>query len=180
VLSDLQRYKLPRLFAAYDADDNGAIELKDFDRLLHQFAAFRGWNEGSPPYERLRSGLVNRWHHMRKFADRDGDGSVNLEEWLAYMDAVIDDPVAYEAELYGVAGAVFSVFDLDDDNALSTEELRALYRAMGLGPTTEKAMYERLGMGPGGRITKHRFLDLFDEFLTSPDPEAPGNWLFGG
>jgi hypothetical protein len=51
---------------------------------------------------------------------------------------------------------------------------------MGLGPVIDKSTYERLEMGPGGRMTMDRFLDLFEDFLTSSDPGAPGNWLFGG
>jgi len=180
VLSDLQRYKLPRMFAAYDADGNGEVELRDFERLLHQFAAFRGWRPGSPPYEELHEALVDRWEHMRRFADADRDGSVSLSEWLAYMDTVLDDHRKFETELQGMAATVFNVFDVDDDEALSTEELRALYRGLGLGPDTGKVMYDRLEMGPTGRMTWDRFLDLFEEFLTSPDPGAPGNWLFGG
>ena len=34
--------------------------------------------------------------------------------------------------------------------------------------------------GEAGLAGRTVFLDLFDEFLTSPDPGAPGNWLFGG
>lgn len=179
MLSDLQRHKLPRLFAAYDADGNGEVEQRDFERLLHQFAAFRNWAPGSQPYQDLESSLRSRWDHMREFADADRDGSVSLSEWLAYMDTVLDDYRTFETELEGMADTVFNVFDVDDDEALSTEELRALYRGLGLGPDTAKAMYERLEMGPGTRMTWNRFLDLFEDFLTSPDPGAPGNWLFG-
>ena len=180
MLSDLQKRKLPRLFATYDADGNGRIDLLDFDRLLHQFAAFRGWTPGMAPYEDLRARLVHRWERMQRYADRNSDGSVTLSEWMAYMEAVLEDDAAYEAELAGVAGAVFGVFDLDADDALTTEELRALYRGLGLGPAHIKELYERLGMGTGDRMTKERFLDLLDDFLTSPDPDEPGNWLFGG
>lgn len=179
MLSDLQRYKLPRLFAAYDADGDGKVELRDFERLLHQFAAFRGWRQGSEEYAELHRSLLGRWEHMRRFADADHDGNVSLDEWLAYMETVLDDARAYETEMEGMAEAVFRVFDVDGDEALSIEELRALYRGLGLGPVTSKVMHERLEMGPGGRMTWNRFLDLFDEFLTSTDPSDPGNWLFG-
>lgn len=179
MLSDLQRYKLPRLFAAFDADGNGVVELRDFERLLDRFAAFRGWKEGTPRHQELRASLSSRWSHLLKYVDVDASGTVTQAEWLAYIDAVIDDHRAYEIELDGVADLIFDVFDLDEDDALSTEELQALYRGLGLGAPTAKAMYERLEMGSDDRMTKHRFVDLLDEFLSSPDPGDPGNWLFG-
>jgi Ca2+-binding EF-hand superfamily protein len=180
VLSDLQRYKLPRLFAAYDADGNGKVEQRDFERLLTQFAAFRGWTTGSKEYADLHASLMSRWDHMRTFADVDSGGSVTLAEWMAYMETVLDDERAYETEMEGMADTVFNVFDVNGDEALSDEELRALYRGLGLGPASSKVLHEQLEMGAGARLTWNHFLDLFDEFLTSPDPGAPGNWLFGG
>lgn len=59
-------------------------------------------------------------------------------------------------------------------------DLQALYRGLGLGPATARTLYERLEMAPGARMTEDRFLDLFEQFLTSPDAGARGNWLFGG
>lgn len=180
MLSDLQLHKLPQLFAAYDADGDGVIQLRDFQQLLDQFAAFRDWKPGSPQYQQLQDRLHSRWKHMQTFADEDDDGRVTLTEWLAYIEAVLHDPDAFEVELAGVAGAVFGVFDVDGDGAISSEELRALYRGLGLGLGNAEAMWQRLDMEPGERMTKERFLDLFEDFLTSPDAEAPGNWLFGG
>ncbi|NEP28761.1 MAG: hypothetical protein F6K49_45090, partial [Moorea sp. SIO3I6] len=54
-----------------------------------------------------------------------------LEEWLVYIENVLNDPGAYEAEIRGIASFVFSIFDTNGDEQLDLEEYRQVYRAAG-------------------------------------------------
>ncbi|NET03476.1 MAG: hypothetical protein F6K16_01800 [Symploca sp. SIO2B6] len=179
MLSQLQKQKLPRLFAKYDADKNGFIEQADFERFLKTYSQFRGWTPDSPEYNSFQSKLTSRWNSMQKYADTNRDDKISLDEWLVYIDNVLNDQEAYEAQLHGIAAFAFSVFDINGDNQLSLEEYRQFYKAGGLGENEANEIFRRLNLSDDDSISKEKYLELIDQFFRSEDPEAPGNFLFG-
>src|SRR5687768_5179165 len=90
MLTAVQRHKLPRLFAMYDADHNGVLELADFERLLKAYTGVREWQPGDPNYDTLQSRLMARWKRMLHHADANRDNRITLAEWLTYMDDALN------------------------------------------------------------------------------------------
>jgi juvenile hormone diol kinase len=179
MINATQQKTLPRLFKMYDADRNGYIEMRDFERLLDSVTSVRNWKPGSEGYDSLKKRLTARYEHMQQFADTNRDGRISQAEWLAYIDSVINDPKAYEAELGGVAGFVFGLFDRDNDGKLTLDEYKQWFRAHGLNEQDASRMFDRLNLSHDGHISKDQFSKLIDEFFMGQNPDAPGNYVFG-
>ncbi|WP_149030787.1 MULTISPECIES: EF-hand domain-containing protein [Moorena] len=178
MLSELQKQRLPRLFAMYDADNNGFIESADFDQFLKSYSQFRSWAPGSPQYDSIQSKLTSRWNTMQKFADTNGDNKISLDEWLVYMDNILNDPEAYEAQLHGIAALAFSVFDVDGNEQLDLEEYKQYFRVHNLDENSAKEVFKRLNLNDDDYISKEKHMELIDQFFRSDDSESPGNLLF--
>ncbi|NEP49144.1 MAG: hypothetical protein F6K65_10085 [Moorea sp. SIO3C2] len=179
MLTELQKQKFPRLFEMYDADNNGFIEQADFERFLETYSQLRSWEPGSPNYNSFQSKLMSRWDSMQKFADTNRDNRISLEEWLVYIENILNDQDAYEAEIKGIAGFVFSVFDTNGDEQLDLEEYRQWYRTASLDENYANEVFKRLNLKDDESISKEKHIELIDEFFRSEDPEAPGNFVFG-
>lgn len=179
MLSELQKQKLPRLFAMYDADNSGSIEQVDFEQLLKSYSQVRNWTPESPEYNSLQSKLVSRWESMQKVTDTNSDNKISLDEWLVYIDNLLNDSQAYEAEVNGIAAFVFSVFDVDGNEQLSLEEYRQLYKAEDLDENNANEIFKQLKLKDEDSISKEQYLELVNQFFRSEDPEAPGNLVFG-
>ncbi|NEO93010.1 MAG: hypothetical protein F6K56_23390 [Moorea sp. SIO3G5] len=179
MLTEFQKQKLPRLFEMYDADNNGFIEQADFERFLETYSQLRSWEPGSPNYNSFQSKLMSRWDSMQKFADTNRDNRISLEEWLKYIENILKDQGVYEAEIRGIAGFVFSVFDTNGDDQLDLEEYRQFYRTSGHDENMANEVFKRLNFKDDDSITKEKHIELIDQFFYSEDPEAPGNFIFG-
>jgi juvenile hormone diol kinase len=179
MLTEFQKEKLPRLFAVYDADANGFVEREDFVRLTQSFAQARGWEPGDEEYDALEARLLSRWQSMRQFADADHDDRVSLDEWLAYVDDMLDSEDAYEAEVQKIARSTFGVFDRDGDGKLDLAEYQEGYRSLGLDEALASDVFRRLDLDYDGYISKSEHLTLVDQFFRSQNPHSPGNWVFG-
>jgi juvenile hormone diol kinase len=179
MLTELQKRKLRRLFKFYDSNGNGFIEAADFDLIHTRFCQAAGWERGSASYERLRAGLSNRWKRIQAHADTNRDNRVSLEEWLSYVDQMLQSDEAYEAEVKGIASMAFQAFDRNRDERIDLEEYRGLHRAHGLDAATAEELFRDLDLNRDGFISHDEYLHLIGQFYKSEDPGAPGNRLFG-
>ena len=55
MLSELRAKKLTKLFAMYNAHNRGALQLLDFELIVHKLAELRGWRTGQTEYDSLLS-----------------------------------------------------------------------------------------------------------------------------
>ena len=179
MLTDLQRQKLTRYFRVYDVDDNGTISLPDFERVVENVRALYGVDETSPVHVGLRDGYLLRWSALAESADKDHNGGVELDEWLAYWADVIHDDARYEVEVASVTQRLFEVFDTDLDGVLGSDEFCNFYGVYGLKSALARQVFMDLDADGDGRVTRQELLDMAHEFYRSDDPDAPGNRLFG-
>ncbi|MDH3424099.1 MAG: EF-hand domain-containing protein, partial [Gemmatimonadota bacterium] len=91
MLTDLQTKKLTRYFQIYDIDDDGQIDEADFERIVENVRTLHGAAESSSAYDLLRAAYSTLWNGLRSSADADGDGGVDLDEWLAYWQIALED-----------------------------------------------------------------------------------------
>ncbi len=179
MLSDLQQKKLTRYFRVYDVDDDGRLARPDFERVVENVRALYGVDEESSTHRRLRDGYLVRWESLRKSADADRDGGVDLVEWLAWWDEVLSDEERYEGEVAVVTRTLFDIFDTDGDGVLGPDEFCNFYGVYGLDSAMARQVFAALDMDGDGTVTRHELVAMAHEFYRSDDPDAPGNRLFG-
>lgn len=179
MLTDLQRRKLTRYFRVYDIDDDGRIGLADFERVVENVRILHGLPSGSPAHRALRDAYLRRWEALRLSADTDGDGGVDLDEWLASWDGVLRSDDRYEVEVATVVRRLLELFDTDEDGVLGPREFADFFGIYGLSTDLAHSTFARLDADGDGMITRAELLEISHEFYRGNDPDAPGNHLYG-
>lgn len=179
MLSDLQTKKLTRYFQVYDIDDDGRIDAADFERVVENVRVLRGSDDRSSDYRSLREAYMGRWEALKSSADGDGDGGVDIDEWLAYWQLALEDDARYEAEATAITDRLFSVFDLDEDDRIGPAEFADFYGVFGLGTDLAATVFDTLDSDGDGVITRDELLEISRQFYRGDDVAAAGNVLFG-
>ena len=179
MLSDLKKRKLTRYFRVCDVDDDSRVSRPDFERVVENVRMLHGVDDNSPGHRALRDGYLRRWEGIRASADADSDGSVDLDEWLAYWDAVLADEGRYQAEIAQVTDQLFELFDSDADGALDADEFCNFYGVHGLKSDLAREVFADLDLDGDGVVTREELMEMAHQFYRSDDPDAPGNRLFG-
>lgn len=179
MLSDLQKSKIQNLFHMFDTDINGMIEKSDIVRIINTCSARFGWERGGLDYKEFETHFLSMWAGMVKRADKNQDQQVSLQEFLDFYSDLLDSPEEYQVVLGGLGGAIFGTFDVNFDGELTLGEYKEFYAAMGLSTGFATTIFARLDLNTNGRISIRELTILLDEFFSSQDPNAPGNFLFG-
>lgn len=179
MLSDLQTKKLTRYFEVYDIDDDGRIGTADFERILENVRLLHGEGATSAAYEALREAYMRLWSGLLAAADHDGDGGVDLDEWLGYWQLTLEDDRRYEEEVSRLADRLFAVFDLDEDGSIGAAEFIDFYGVFGLPVDLAESVFVELDADGDGEISRSELLAISREFYRGDDAEAPANFLFG-
>jgi Ca2+-binding EF-hand superfamily protein len=172
MLSPLQKQKLTRYFRVYDIDDDGTLGRPDFDRVLENLRVLHGLSDGAPRWTALRQAYLDRWEAVRRSADVDEDGGVDLTEWLAYWADLLADGARYQAEVSSLVDRLYALFDTDEDGVIGADEFCDFYGAFGLRAELAREVFHGLDRDGNGSISR-------SEFYRSDDPGAPGNQLYG-
>jgi hypothetical protein len=180
----LDRYN--SLFRFYDRQNTGVLTLgEDFAPAARRIE--ERWRGTTPPFPNLLQVLLSTYAHEQQRRDRDGDGCVNLEEFLASHEAVLAayraNPEQSRAFIERAAGGFFDVLDLDGDGALEIADLEAFAAAYGHSGEGIAAnlniMLAELGLPPE-RLPRQAFLTLVEQYWFDASPTTPGRRLFGG
>lgn len=122
---------------------------------------------------------MGRWERLRSIADGDRDGSVDLDEWLAYWQLTLADDARYEHEVEALTDRLFTVFDLDEDDQIGPSEFSDFYGVFGLAVSLAQTVFVELDTNGDGVITRSELLEISRQFYRGDDVEAAGNVLFG-
>lgn len=179
MLTDLQRRKLTRYFRVYDIDDDGRIAAADFERVVENVRILHGLDTTSPAHRALRDAYLHRWAALRESADHDGDGGIDLDEWLAYWADVIRSDERYEVEVATTVRRMLELFDTDEDGVLRPPEFADFFGIYGLGADLARSTFEDLDADGDGVITRSELVEIGHEFYRGDDPDAPANRLYG-
>ena len=179
MLTELQKKKLPNLFKFYDADGNGYIEAADFDAIHATFCQEAGWEKGSPQFEMLKGRLASRWASFQKHADANRDNRISLDEWLAYVDRMLQSEEQFRAEVEGIVALIFQAFDRNQDGRIDRAEYERWHRARRLDANAASALFDAMDLNKDGGISVEENIQLVRQFFKSDNPSDPGNQLFG-
>lgn len=182
ILSPLQVRKFTQLYSLLDVNGDGCLSDSDFReqarRILEAFDLAHDERRAKLLYE-SRSEL---FHRLASGADKDRNGTVSLDEFLRYFERQI---LAHRAA--GVASPwlvqtcrdVIELIDEDRSETISESEYARFLKAMG-SDADPHATFAKLDRDADGKLTLKEMVALSLEFMTSDDPEAPGNFFFCG
>jgi Ca2+-binding EF-hand superfamily protein len=173
--TDLMQRKLARMFALYDRDGDGLIEQADYERVADGFARTTGTPAGTEKYETLRTTYLGFWAQLAQAADHDHDGRVTLDEYASTYSRI----GAMGPAIIAIADTIIRLTDRDGDGKISREEFSANLQAYDVSAADAGAAFGHLDRDGDGYLVREELLEDVEEFYTSDDPAAPGNWLVG-
>jgi Ca2+-binding EF-hand superfamily protein len=74
---------------------------------------------------------------------------------------------------------IMQLFDRDRDNRISLEDWQLFWRTIGTAEADFETAFQKLDRNGNGYLTFDEIIAAGQEFFTSDDPEARGNWLYG-
>eukprot|EP00794_Sanderia_malayensis_P017723 gene17723-19495_t len=142
-LSQTQRQELTRAFTLFDYDKDGVISISDMKIVLKSL--------GHKFKDRELEDLIKK-------IDRNGNGRIELNEFLERMGAKEEHRIALEEEIR----VAFEFFDLDGDGYISVNELRQVSGELGEVLTEEEIdeMIREADMDGDGQVDYQEFLRM--------------------
>lgn len=178
-LTPLQQRKFSRMFHFLDVNRDGRVDRADFVARVEALARLCGWAEDSPQYRRNHDFALDEWDNLRRSADADADGGVSEPEFLRYADVFLTDREAVRAYARGDAQLLFDAMDTDADGMVTATEYGRYLEVCGADRSAATEFFRYADLDEDGRITRAEMAHAMEEFLTSTDAGAAGNYLFG-
>ncbi|XP_034834414.1 sarcoplasmic calcium-binding proteins II, V, VI, and VII-like [Maniola hyperantus] len=179
MVSDFRKKKLLHVFNSFfDRNASGSIDKSDFDLATENISKMRGWSAGDAKYKEVQSTLLKIWEGLQSRADVDKDGQISEDEWIAMWEEYAKNPASpFEWQtLY--CKFIFQLEDASGDGSIDGEEFSSVYASFGLSKDDALAAFRNMSKGKAN-VSWSEFQELWKEYFTTEDPNAPGNFIFG-
>lgn len=172
--------KIDVCFGHGDQNGDGVLEPADALALAARIIAYLGEPFNSPKAQALLNAFETFWAHVSEQFDSDSDGQISPAEWRAGLTrGFAEDIAGYEAGFKPLAQATFDICDRDGNGKVYPKEFAAFHKAFGMSPHQSQIAFDKLDTNGNGYLEVEELLTAWQEYYTSDDPEAGGNWLFG-
>ncbi|RWS13551.1 sarcoplasmic calcium-binding protein 1-like protein, partial [Dinothrombium tinctorium] len=170
-----------------DTDNNGYLDLKDFENLALRFTLLELKGKYNPDsHQRNKEIMRNLWNEIALLADFNKDGQVTVTE---LKDAIKDACMAKKFDelpesLKCSIQSKFRSIDVDGDNLISLEEYRIeIINRSGCATIDEiDYCWDKLLNDDDrkkGGISLQRYQELWAQFIGSTKDDVNGVYLFG-
>uniref|UniRef100_A0A1A9ZZ27 EF-hand domain-containing protein n=1 Tax=Glossina pallidipes TaxID=7398 RepID=A0A1A9ZZ27_GLOPL len=178
-ISDFRKKKLLFLFNVFfDVNQSGEIDVKDFELAIERVCQLRGWAKGTPKNQETHSVMLEIWEGLRSKADKDNDGQVSVEEWCNMWDAYAKDPSTVMDWQNKYMNFMFDLEDASNDGGIDASEFALVCSSYGLEKKECELAFKKMARGQD-EVSREQFASLWEEYFSSEDPCAPGNFIFG-
>ncbi|WP_445394910.1 EF-hand domain-containing protein [Streptomyces sp. LE64] len=171
--------KLDWSYLHIDADRNGLIERQDLLGLAAHLLLTYAEPSSTPKGQALMGAFDRFWDTLSAHCDTDRDGRITPSEYRDGMRAAYVDGDRFDAIFHPAATALALVADTDGDGGIDRPEFLAMEAVLGVSQAEGRTAFERLDTNADGALDVPEYLTAVREYYTSPDPDAPGNWLYG-
>ncbi|MFD5142668.1 EF-hand domain-containing protein [Streptomyces sp. NPDC058401] len=173
--------KLGRAFALLDVDADGDLREEDLLALSNRLAGAFDLSGDATKIARLRQAFTQLWIHDLSTMDADRDGVLDRAEFIAGMKkAAANDREGILQRLSVMVDAWMDIADTDGNGLISEDEFQTMYiKSLGASPADLKIAFAKLDTDADGSLRRDEIRRATEEYYTSEDPQAPGNWLFG-
>ena len=159
-----------QLFTMLDYDQNGLIELKDFEQSLTDMARARQWSVHSSEFYTAQSFCVGLGHTLLQLVDADGDGKITLDEWTTYLHKDLD---------IDFANVFLRLIDSNNDGQICLAELRTFYTLHKWDTSNLEERFQSIDLNQNGTISLEEMRKSCEHFMYAKTAELRRSWLFG-
>lgn len=181
MLNNIQEEKLTHYFKLLDYDNNGTVEKEDFTAIAENLCILWGIKEGTEDYEKYVGMFADSWMEFRNSVVHEDPNHATLKEWLEFADKyIVNGPDEFfDRYMQRLTREMFDCFDNNGDGFISLDEYIDLFMSYNIQVRYSAKSYIHLDLNSDDLLSRSEMLSAVDEFFRSPDPKAPGNWLFG-
>lgn len=179
MVSDFRKKKLLHVFHTFfDTNKSGSIDKNDFDLAIEKVANLRGASSGDAKFKEIQESMLKIWEGLQKRGDADNDGQVSVDEWISMCDEYAKNPKAPVEWQSLYMKFIFQLEDASSDGSIDSSEFASVYVSFGLNKDEAVAAFQKMSNGKPS-VSWNEFQDLWREYFTTEDPNAPGNFIFG-
>lgn len=178
--NDIQLRKYRKRFQLLDVNGNGILELSDYQAIARRFRRNFHLEPGSDNANAIDDTYTRLFTAMHRHGDRNGDGHVDENEFIQTSAAsLLGRPDGFDRAIKPVLTVICQVCDKDGNALLDRDEFHRFLTAEGAPDEACAQSLAHLYPANATTITFDQFTEATRQFYCSPDPDAPGNWLFG-
>ena len=163
-----------------DIDNDGKVNANDILSFKEMYRHMKGFDIDSAQYKSF-SNFLDSWKNA--ITHNSPIDEITIEQFHAYCKNLREDllkenkwPASSLMKEY--VDALFAILDTNNDNLICKEDY-LLNSANAEDYAARQTSWSLISKSDNFKIDKETFDKLCKEFLTSTNPEEPGNWIFG-
>lgn len=163
------------VFALFDADGNGVIEVDDFELMTDRVVASAAASDDAAKAA-IREAFAAYWRTLSAELDVDGDGQITREEFSGFVLS----PERFGPTVQQFAQALAALGDPDGDGLIERPVFLALMLAIGFGEQNINALFDEFGPNGDGLITVDTWVAGIKDFYAPDLAGIAGDYLVPG
>jgi Ca2+-binding EF-hand superfamily protein len=176
--TDLQLRKLVKVFASFDTDADGVIDVLDFTGMAQVYCEAYDIAPRSPSWRKIHQCAQVMWRAVEQRTGSLNPAQLTRQEWVSWMGShEYDDYVTQAAIPFSLMA--FRLADADDDGRCDVDQMMAAQRRSGMSEDEIRRSFDLLDTDGDGYVSIEDFAQALEEFYFSDDPDAPGNSIAG-
>lgn len=179
MLGDSQKRKFEHLFTRMDANGDGQIDASDLELIVTRVGEVRGPNADASRLAALSEKYRFMHQGMVAMADTDKSGKVSKQEWVAYLDKVVNDQAMY-AQVIGALTQLFhQLIDRNGDDKNDVEDYRAFLQVIRADASAADATFGKIDSDGDGELSLENLEVAMKDFFQNDGLGGPGTYFFG-